>query len=329
MSPMQKLALYKKSRRPQNLRKSESKPVEKVTEKVIPKETKIPVEDYLKMLQEQYNTNVNFIKTNLADEEDYVKVALTEAEQIWLNVQVLMQSEKYAKMTDDERISLIQKDFKEFYKNFPIVSRYMICLGQYKMDAFKRMLKVNKGKESTDEERRDESEERKSANEKAWIKRQADYVRFLWEEHQVDDKGEPLLFNPDDSDKVWQEAHDSLEREFREFRELHEEMEKKVAKDSLKYKKELIYEMSTRIINGQQKLDNSKSYDFINKLKDKLFKQRSKTTIKEINDIVRVLPSTHEGEGINIDAKLEYDDELKQSHYKKTYKKMDINKIMV
>lgn len=260
------------------------------------------INTYVDILQRLYKANVDRINSD--NTVDYVKIALTEAEQIWLNVQVLMRSEEYGKMNDEQKINLVQKDFKEFYKNFPIVARYMICLGQYKMKAFKKMLTNNEN--SSDK------------NEEQWIKRQADYVRFLWEEYNTDKKG---------SDKIWQHTYETLSNEFKEFKELHEKMEKKVKEDNLKHKKELLYEMSERIITGKQKLNDNDMKEFLSKLQDKLFKQRFGKLIKQLSNIKCIEPVT-EGLGNNDYAKDIYEDELQQSHYKKTYKKMDINKII-
>lgn len=274
-------------------------------------------EEYANILQKIYTANVKRINDD--ENVDYVKVALLEAEQIWLNVQILIRSSYYEKMTDDQRINLIQKDFKEFYKNFPIVSRYMICLGQYKMKAFKRMLLKTDDSQSNDS---DLEKNNKSRNEQKWIERQADYVRFLWEEYQTEG------FEKKDSDKIWQHTYDTLTKEFKEFKELHEKMELKVKEDALKHKKEILYEMSERIVSGKQKLSDEDSKSLLIKLQDKLFKQRFKKLMISLIKDIRPIDPIIEGVGYNTYAKNTYDEELQQSHYKKTYKKMDINKIL-
>jgi hypothetical protein len=161
----------------------------------------------------------------------------------------------------------------------------MICLGQYKMKAFKKMLTNNEN--SSDK------------NEEQWIKRQADYVRFLWEEYNTVDKKE--------SDKIWLQTYETLSNEFKEFKELHEKMEKKVKEDDLKHKKELLYEMSERIITGKQKLNDNDMKEFLSKLQDKLFKQRFRKLIKQLSNIKRIEPVV-EGLGNNDYAKDIYED---------------------
>lgn len=295
--------------------------------------------EYANILQKIYKANVKRINDDEISKTDYIKVALIEAEQIWLNVQVLMKSDKYSQMNDEQKINLIQRDFSEFYKNFPIVSRYMICLGQYKMKAFKRMLikydevsKKDKGKsvepkKSIEDRRREIREgsakkESESKQEKLWIERQADYVRFLWEECQQDG------FERKDSDSIWQHTYDTLKKEFDDFRDLHKNMEEKTKKDSVKHKKELLYEMSKRIIDGAQSLPDDSAKSLLNKLRDLAYKQRSKKVIKQLLSNASPINPCIEGEGNNEDAKYEYEEELQQAYYKKNFQKMDISKIM-
>lgn len=312
-----------KNERASLIKKRKSKPIIQAEVPVINKNIVQNQVNYVKVLQIIHDKNVQDIKDN-QDGLDYVKVALIEAEQIWLNVQILMKSEQYKNMTDDEKISLIQRDFAEFYKNFPIVSRYMICLGEYRSVAFKKMLiKCNETKAPSGKGKEIQTKEsQKDLNEKLWVERQADYVRFLWEELQG------INFNQDDSNSVWQQTHDSLSAEFLQFKTMHADAEAKIKTDSLAHKKELLYELSERIVSGQQNLNDDTAKALLSKLLDKLYMQRSKKMIKELSLITKPTEVSSEGTGINVDAKLEYDDEIQQSFYKKTYKKMDINKLM-
>jgi hypothetical protein len=110
-----------------SLRKKKIKKVSFVTEPENNIGT-IPLEDIEQMVKEQYRINVIRIKDeNL---EQPLKIALIDAEEIWSNVQILMMSDRYKRMDDDEKIDLIRNDFANFYKNFPIVSRYMILYRQ-------------------------------------------------------------------------------------------------------------------------------------------------------------------------------------------------------
>lgn len=330
LTPMQRLALRKR-------RKAPKTQVKEVIESVfIPEEKKensqkdeeFSVEEFVNFVQDQYKDNCKKIRES--DYEKYVKIALLEAEEIWFNVQVLIISEKYKKMTDNERIELIEKDFKEFYKNFPIVSRYMICMGQYKNVAFRKMLIKYRDEEEKEADLKGKGrpisqikkDEEKNKNEKTFIKRQADYVRFLWEEYN-----EGMAFSTQDSDAVWKQAFDTLTNEFDQFRKMHEDAENKIKADSIKYKKELLFEMGDRIISGKQELDDKRAKDLLLTLQNKAYNQRAKKMLNQLKNEIETLPASLEAIGLNDYAKDEYDNELQQSIYKKTYKKMDISKM--
>lgn len=310
-----------KNERASLIKKRRSKSiVDTATELKITEPIKPPT--YVELLQKQHD--INCIKINKEDSNiEYVKVALIEAEQIWFNVQIIIKTEYYSKMTDDEKVAIIQKEFSDFYKNFPIVSRYMICIGQYRMLAFKKMLIKCHETKKTDYEGNQQSS--KDSNEKLWIMRQADYVRFLWEDIQ-DGKFDQAI-----SDTVWQETHDSLTEEFSTFKTLHENAEIKVKSDDIKHRKELLYELSQRIIDGDQTMDKDAFTELMEKLLDKLYAQRFKKVIKDLslNNVVNTeVEISSTGVGTNLYRKTEYDDELQQNFYKKTYKKMDINKLI-
>jgi hypothetical protein len=314
------------------------------------------ITEIIKLLQDQHKKNVEVIKEDKSPEASFVQSAMIKAEEIWFNVQVLAMSKKYNDMSDDERIKLIQKDFSDFYKSFPIVSRYMICSIQYSSAAFRKMLvrcktiKIPKcyendslPKESKDpkdpkgkgkqkmEDSQDAQEPkvdmtnpeiRKDVNEKLWIERQADYVQFLWEEYHGPH------FNQDDSNKIWDDTYNALQKEFDDFRQMYEDAEQKIKDDEVKHKKELLYEMSERLISGKQAMNEQDTRELINKLKMKLFKQRYDNTMKELRTIRQEIPPATSGVGTNAEAQAEYEAELAMSYKKKHGKKMDISKFM-
>lgn len=321
LSAVERAALKKKGKR---RAVTES---EKPQESEPPKDEKTTIEQLVSKLQKQCNDNIASIKSET--DIDFMKVALVEAEQIWFNTQILMKSEQYSKMTDEDKINLIQKDYKEFYKNFPIVSRYMICLGQYDMNAFKKMLiKCNETRAPTDIS----PEEKKTINEKLWIERQADYVKFLYEEINKDSvsklpDSEVEKFN-ESAKNIWQQSYDSLQKEFDDFKILHEEAEKKIKEDATKHKKELLFEMGDRIVSGKQNMDINASKQLLAKLKDKVYKQRFDKSMKELFTTIRKLEPNSVGDGQNKEARVEYDSEIQQSFYKKNYKKADISKFI-
>lgn len=271
---------------------------------------------HIKKLQDNYHKNIERIKKDIklkekSDDtqstEEYILNALTEAEKVWLNIKVLKttNSEQFSKLNDEEKINLLRKDFTEFYNEFPIVSRYMICLESYNSKAFKKMLIKCKNTTFND---------KKETNEEIWIQRQADYVKYLWEESQT------KRFSAKESNEIWNAAYKALSEEFKHFKNLHSEMEEKVKKDNSKHKLELIKELGERIVNGQQSLDTGDMKELVAILKDKLYKQRYKKVVEEINDTVKYIEPTCYGIGKNEQARKDHDEEMKQNETKSKYK---------
>lgn len=243
-------------------------------------------------------------------EEGYIMNALLEAERIWLHIQTINATnyQEFQKMNDSQKIDLVKSNFKEFYTEFPIVSRYMVCLIRYRRKAFKKMLLKCKNTNIGND---------KTSNEDKWIERQADYVRYLWEECQTS------RFPRKESDAVWKRAFDSLKDEFKQFNKLHETTEEKVTKNDNRYKSELLTELKDKIYAGES-IDETSATTLMNKLKTILYKQRYSKVIKEIKELVELKPATVYGVGTNERARKEHDSELKYNEQKKKYQKLNI-----
>jgi hypothetical protein len=277
--------------------------------KRLKKKLKIQVEKSQK-IQEQMHKEEEEKKA-----EEAIIMNLWEAEKIWLKIQILFISdEEFTKFTDKEKIEFIRKEFTDFYNNFPIVSRYMICMKQYRKTAFKKYLLKCKNASVI----QDPSKREKGYTQDQWVQRQADYVRFLWEEQQTG------RVSRHRSNQVWQQAYKALTKEFKEFKELHDSTEVKVKVDESKNKKKLVQEAMKRLVNNEQTTDINILKKLRIKLQDKLFKQKYDSVIKQIRDDVMIIPHTTQSLGTDIDKRQEYDEEMKESEYKKKYKKMTV-----
>lgn len=249
-------------------------------------------------------------------EEDYVMMALLEAERVWLNVKVLTHTNKdFYAMSDENKIDLIRRDFAEFYNEFPIVSRYMMCMGQYNRKAFSKFLKKCQQTLSYTN-----SNQRKKDDhmQKIWIERRADYIKYLWEEYQTGH------INTKESHAIWQQAYDALTKEFAQFKELHDNMENKIKQDDARYKKELVAELTGRMVRGEQSIAQTDMENLLAVLQSKLFKQRFKKVIVQILNDVKYINPIISGRGRNDDAEVEYKEELQLFEMKKKYKKMEL-----
>lgn len=268
------------------------------------------VEDYKEEIKK-----INKFKTNA----EYTTIALMEAEKIWLVIKIaVVANENFTQMKDDEKIELICANFKEFYNNFPIVSRYMICMGQYKQKAFRKFLKKCEQKLN-----HTPTEREKDYMQNQWIECQASYVKYLWEEMQT------KRYSQKESQAIWQQTHKALTEEFKQFKTNHAQVEEKIKLEDKKNKVELLSEAVHRVSTGAQKLDLEKMRVLVNKLRDKKYQQNYKLVLDQIVDkIDRVNPSV-KGWGTNVEAQQEYEEELKKQECKQKYKKMDLTPQMV
>lgn len=265
-------------------------------------------------LQDLCKKNVEKIKEKYDVETDYIGKTLFEAELHWLKIRTTIDinQEKFANISDSEKIDVFIKDMNVFYKEFPIVSRYMICMKKYSQKAFEKMLIVCKNMRKNNK-----------SNEDIWIESRANYIKYIWEEdnkHRHYTRQEVM--------SVWTSACEMLKKDFNEFRETYDLTKEKVEIDSKKHKKELLFEMSNRIISGAQSIDEEKAKKLMHKLKDILYKQNYKKVLKEIDVTVTRIKPTVVGIGKNDKAKTVYDSELKQFEYKKNSMKMDIQRLI-
>lgn len=272
-------------------------------------ESKSPFHEKLDKYKKELG-DINKYKTNA----EYTTIAVMEAEKLWLAVKIaVIANNKFMSMTDEEKIDLIRKDFAEFYNNFPIVSRYMLCMGQYNQKAFRKFLKKC-------EQRLNQTptEKEEGFMQNQWVECQASYVRYLWEEMQT------KRFSRKESNAVWEQTHKALTEEFKQFKTKHTQVEENLKQEDKKNKVELLSEAVHRISSGAQKLDLEKTRALVNKLRDTKYRQNYDIVLQQILDNDIITPASVSGRGINIDAQYAHEEELKQSEYKKKYKKMDL-----
>jgi DNA polymerase III delta prime subunit len=107
-----------------------------------------------------------------------------------------------------------------------------------------------------------------------WIKRQADYVKFLWEAYQT---GRP---SARDANAVWKQAYDSLKGEFMQFRDLHDKAEDMVKMHERDHNAERARELLDRISSGEQTLPEDQMKMLLEILQAKVAGQKMAKTAK-------------------------------------------------
>jgi hypothetical protein len=284
-------------------------------------------EQNIKSLKEEHD---NFAKSLCIDDEkktpqeksalekqksgsEYTTIALMEAEKLWLAVKIAVMNNTFADMSDEQKVETVCKDFSDFHNNFPIVVKYMVCMGQYNQECFKKFLKLCDRTLSNAPVERE-----KNYMEEQWIICQASYVKYLWEIMQK------KRYSRKDADAIFQQAYKSLKNDFKKFKEMHKLAEERVKNDEHRHKIQLLKEAASRITSGIQELDLESMRALVDTLKNKKYDQSYKRVIVQLSDVLKAVPPSFIARGTNEQAQQEYAEELQQSERKKKYKKMNI-----
>jgi hypothetical protein len=263
----------------------------------------------IEKIKKDYATvNISEVKGDGQSENGYMQVALVEAEKLWFRLRCMLLSSggEYQKLSDDVKMDLFKDDFDEFNVEFPIVSRWIICMGQYRRKAFEKYLK--KCRNFVIDEAKRKADENYMRNQ--WIERQADYIKYLWIEYQ---RGK---YSARDAGKVWRQAYESLHNEFKDFEDTHKRAEEIVKKEEVVHKTELLYELVDRINSSDQKLKNMKAQALYDLLLDKKYKQNHKATMHAILDTVRPIKPVLSAKGTNLRLSAVFEQERKQKDLK-------------
>lgn len=182
--------------------------------------------------------------------------------------------EKFTKMSDKHKLQFFREDlgYAEFMKEFPVTARYLVCMGQYSPKAFRRFLdRVRYAKHPSPMERP------KGYMEDQWVRRQADYVRYLWEAYQ---KGHR---NNSEAKRVWQEAYGRLKGEFDDFRDKYKEVEKFTKEERKKHDAERAKELLRRYADGVQTPEtDEEKQKLLHMLTDQVYRHRFNRALAEL-----------------------------------------------
>ena len=219
-----------------------------------------------------------------ASQAEYMETALKEGQALWDAVKLASKDPAFASLPDNKKIDKFSLRFHPFNKEFPIVSRYLICMGQYSGKAFKRyLLKVQGMKHPAVRD--------KGYMEDQWVRRQADYIRYLWESYQR------KHYNNSEAKSVWHEAYETLKKEFLDFRSMHETIEQKLEADKKIGKQERISELMDRLASGEQSLEEEKMKELVEVLSIQLYQQRKEKLMNQLKSKVPEFPAACQGVG--------------------------------
>lgn len=227
--------------------------------------------------------------TVLVTEKDIID----KANFMWSEVKTVAKNEeKFKNMKDKEKIEFFRTNmgYASFMDDHPIVTRYMICMGQYKTVAFKKYLEKIKRVKHPDVDKRE-----KGYMEDQWIRRQADYVQYLWEAYQK------RHFNNAERQWVWQNTYKNLRGEFDDFRNMHKDIETKVEEEKSVLAAKNARDLLERLKTGTQKLSPDEEKLLLHELQVLLLKRRFQSVLDQLLKTVEPVEPTVVGTGTGPD----------------------------
>lgn len=211
------------------------------------------------------------------------------ADTIWKKVKEIVKSiPDFTKWDDKEKLKYFNEtlNFKEFMNEFPIVSRYQICMGQYSSKAFGRFLDKIRNTIHPPPEKREKDYMRDQ-----WIRRQSDYVRYLWESYQK------RHFDNAEAQWVWQSTYKQLKGEFDDFTNKYKEIEKNTKEEKVKLSADNAKDLLERLKTGLQKLSPEDEKILLRELHDIVYKRRFANAMAQITSDVKLTEHSCEGQG--------------------------------
>jgi len=243
---------------------------------------------------EQLSNGTNKLSEQSSKEQQYknIETLIELANEIWSVVKDLAKNRpEFVEYPDQKKMDFFRDSFhyKEFMDEFPIVCRYMICMGQYSKKAFKRFLEKIR---ICTANAPPPTERKKGYMEEQWIMRQADYIRYLWEAYQ---KGH---WDSTEARLVWEDAYKRLKGEFDDFKNKHEDIKKAREEEKKQLDASNARELIERLGSGLQKLDKSDTKLLKELLKNQLYKKRYNDCMQRILSVVPRAKYTCSGVGI-------------------------------
>jgi hypothetical protein len=169
----------------------------------------------------------------------------------------------FAELSDKAKRSIFEEEFKEFMNEFPFITNYMVCAGQYSAVAFGRYLDKVRLTVHPPPEKRE-----KGYMEDQYNRRNADYARYVWEASK---KGK---YDNSEAKFVWQRAYNTLKGEFDDFRNKYKELEKSTKEEKKANDAKNAKDLLERLATGKQNLEETDNAALLELLKDRLYKRR-------------------------------------------------------
>lgn len=238
----------------------------------------------------KYQEIVDLENAKVSSKKKYLEMVakLTKlASKMWADVKKkVVDDPKFIDVPDKEKLTYFREELKyeEFMNEYPVMTRYMVCMGQYSSKAFKRYLeKVRNTVPPVPCP--------PGYKEDQWVRRQADYVQFLWEAYQRNhiDSAERKM--------VWSDAYKNLKGEFDDFRDKYKAVEAATKEEKGVLKAKNARDLIKRLSGGQQALTDDETRALIKSLRAKVVKSKYRKTLKQLKATTTEIEAVSFGRG--------------------------------
>jgi hypothetical protein len=269
------------------------------------------IKTFISIFIEYYDSEITRIQEYelLVPKEQNIIYTVLYAEKIWTKIKSLKILDlKFNNKSDDEKIEQFRKEEDKFYKDFPIVARYMICADTYNRIAFKKFLTklIN-----SNEKKQNRTNKTDAENE--WIELQADYVKYLYQEYN---KSKHL--SSKELQNIWKETYELLKNEFSSFKDLYDKKIKQIEEDKKIQNAEIAKDLLNRLTSIQS-IDNDTQYKLYIEMQNTLFLQRSNKNLKELLKRKIYIEPVKEGNGKNNEGIMEMERDKKMKEAKSKF----------
>ena len=206
-------------------------------------------------------------KTPLTFDDTVKNSTVAKASAMWEVVKEYRESPAVKKLTDKQKLTYFREkhSFGMLMDELPIVTRYMICMGQYSPKALARVIDKSARLVHPPVDKRP-----KDYTQEQWICRQADYVQYMWEEYN-----KKKHYNMAERKYVWDSTYKLLKGEFDDFKNLHTDLTEKVEEEKKELAGSMARDLLQRIQEKTQPLAEADSQalaiDLVNLLYKKVF----------------------------------------------------------
>jgi hypothetical protein len=215
-------------------------------------------------------------KPTLTFDHSVKNSTIAKANAMWEVVKEQRKLPVVARMTDKQRLTYFREkmQYKMLMDELPIVTRYMICMGQYSARALARVIDKSAALVHPPPEKRP-----KNYTQEQWICRQADYVQYMWEDYN-----KKKHTNMAERKYVWDSTYKLLKGEFDDFKTLHSDMTQHVEEEKKQLAGSLARDLLKRVQEKSQKMKDADQIVLADQLINLLHKKAFDSVMIELQN---------------------------------------------